>query len=129
MPCARPSKSATERWAPDGRAVTFRNRANAAWNVYRCPFDGGPPTAVTRFTQGRVTDHLWSPDGRKLAVRVDDGDASNLWIVEADGSRPVQATQFASESVFDYAWMADSRRLVVCAGTRTSDAVLIRDFR
>jgi Tol biopolymer transport system component len=85
-----PKQSAGPVWAPDGRAVTFRNLADPAWNVYRQTFDGGAPAAVTRFTTGRLTDFAWSPDGRKIAVVVEDAEAENLWIVEADGSRPVQ---------------------------------------
>ena len=124
-----PKQSAGPAWAPDGRAVTYRNLADPAWNVYRLPLDGAAPAAVTRFTHGRVTGFDWSPDGRKLAVQLEDADTSSLWIVEADGSRPVQATQFTSERVLGTDWMPDSRALALFAGTVTADAVLIRDFR
>ncbi len=123
-----PPQSMGIRWAPDGHGVTYRKRTDPAWNVYRLPFDGGVPLQVTSFTEGRVTEHQWSPDGRKLAVRLDDGQKANLWVVEADGSHPMQLTNFTSGRIFQFDWMTDSR-LTLSAGTSTSDAVLIRDFR
>jgi len=124
-----PERAAGPRWAPDGRAVTYRNLADPAWNVYRLPLDGGPPAPVTRFTEGRITDYRWAPDGSKLAARVEEGTASNLWIARADGAHPIKVTSFTGERVFGLSWMPDSRRVVIGAGTSTSDAVLIRDFR
>ena len=116
-------------WAPDGRSVTFRDRADPEWNVFRQPIAGGAPQAVTHFTRGRVTEHQWSPDGTRLAVSVDDGPGTNMWILSADGTRPVQVTQFATEHIWRFRWMPDSRHVVVDAGTSSSDAVLIHDFR
>jgi Tol biopolymer transport system component len=105
--------SATQlRWAPDSRALTFRDRADPAWNVFREPTDGGKPQAVTHFTDGRVTDYNWSPDGSRLAVRRLVGESSNLWITAADGSRPVQVTRFTSEAIFGLGWAPDSRHIV-----------------
>jgi serine/threonine protein kinase/Tol biopolymer transport system component len=117
------------RWAPDSRALTYRDRADPAWNVFRGPTDGGKPQAVTHFTDGRVTDYSWSPDGSKLAVRRLVGESSNLWVTAADGSRPVQLTQFTSEAIFGFGWAPDSRHVVVGAGTDATDAVLIRGVR
>ena len=48
--------------------MTFRNRADAAWNVFRQDEGGKEPVPVTRFTDGRLTAHAWSPDGTRLAV-------------------------------------------------------------
>jgi Tol biopolymer transport system component len=117
------------RWAPDNRGLTYRDRADPAWNVFREPTDGGKPQGVTHFTDGRVTDYSWSPDGSKLAIRRLVGESSNLWIIAADGSRPVQATQFTSEAIFGFDWAPDSRHVVVGAGTDATDAVLIRGVR
>ena len=124
-----PERSAGPGWAPDGRAVTFGNLADPAWNVYRQGFDGGAPMAVTRFTSGRLTNSKWSPDGKKLAVQMEDVDTSSLWVVEADGSHPVQLMKLTSERILDAQWMPDSRGLAIFAGTVNADAVLIRDFR
>jgi Tol biopolymer transport system component len=124
-----PGPATDPTWSPDGRGLTFRNRADAAWNVFRQDEGGKEPAPVTRFTEGRLTAHAWSPDGAKLAVVRRTGDGSNVWITGPDGSRPVQVTQLTSADVFTVRWMPDSRRLVVSAGKLSRDAVLIRSFR
>ncbi len=124
-----PTPATGPKWAPDGNSVTFRMRDNPSWNVYRMSLAGGTPVAVTHFTEGRITEHAWSPDGRRLALRVDDGQKANLWVTDADGSHPVQVTQFGPGRIFQFAWMSDNRRIALSAGSNTTDAVLIRDFR
>ena len=116
-------------WSPDGRGMTFRTRADAAWNVYRQDEGGKEPVPVTRFTDGRLTAHAWSPDGTRLAVirRTDEG--GNVWVTGPDGSRPTQVTQLSAADVFALRWLPDSRRLVVSAGKLSRDVVLIRSFR
>jgi Tol biopolymer transport system component len=116
-------------WSPDGRGLTFRNRADAAWNVFRQDEGGKAPAPVTRVTEGRLTAHAWSPDGTKLAVVRRMNDGGNVWVTGPDGSRPVQVTQLTSTDVFAVRWMPDSRRIVVSAGKLSRDVVLIRSFR
>lgn len=116
-------------WAPDGQSATFLNRADAGYNVYRQPFAGGAPQAVTRLTDGRLVAHAWSPDGRRLALRVRSGQDENVWVTDADGNNAVRVTEFSSTRIFGMAWMPDSRRIALSAGTHTSDAVLIRGFQ
>ena len=119
--------AAQPRWAPDSKALTFINRAEPSWNVYRLPLSGGSPAQVTHFKDGRIVDFQWSPDGRKLALQVESGESMNLWIVDADGTHPVQASQFTTDRLFGFNWMPDSKRVTLLAGVNTSDAVLIRD--
>jgi Tol biopolymer transport system component len=109
--------------------LTFRNHADAAWNVFRLDEGGKDAVPVTRFTDGRLTAHAWSPDGTKLAVVRRAGDGSNVWVTGFDGSRPVQVTRLTSADVFAVRWMPDNRRLVVSAGKLSRDVVLIRNFR
>ncbi len=115
-------------WSPDGRGLTFTNRADPAWNVFRQD-EGKQPVPVTRFGDGRVTGYSWSPDGTKLALvrRTDAG--NNVWVAGPDGSRPVQVTQFSASDVFGVRWLPDNHRLAVSAGKLSRDAVLIRGFR
>ena len=124
-----PNTAMEPQWAPDGQAMTFRNRADAAWNVYRQDASGKDPVPVTRFTDGRVTGYQWSPDGSRLALirRTDEG--ANVWVTGKDGSRPVQVTQLASSDVFFARWLPDNRRLAISAGKLSRDAVLIKSFR
>ncbi len=79
---------------PDGKSLTFLNRTDPAWNVYRLGAAGSPgsdtgePAQVTRFDKGHLTGHGWSPDGSRLAVsrRTEAGDS--LWVTAPDGSGP-----------------------------------------
>jgi Tol biopolymer transport system component len=127
---ARPPASAVDvRWVPDGRSVSYIDRSDPAWNVFRSSFAGGAPIPVTHITDGRVVRHAWSPDGRRLGVLVRAGERVDLWVTDAEGRKPVRVTQISPETITSFSWMADSRRLVVEASTRPSDVVLIRDFR
>ena len=124
-----PNTAMEPAWAPDGQAMTFRNRADPAWNVYRQDASGKEPVPVTRFTDGRITSYQWSPDGSRLALirRTDEG--ANVWVTGKDGSRPAQVTQLPSSDVFVVRWLPDSRHLAVSAGKLSRDAVLIKNFR
>jgi serine/threonine protein kinase/Tol biopolymer transport system component len=116
-------------WGPHGKSLTFRNRSDPAWNVYRLAEGANEPTRVTRFTEGRLTAHAWSPDGTRLAVVHRTGDGANVWVTAPDGTRPTQVTQMSAADVFAVRWLPDGRRLVVSAGKLSRDAVLIRSFR
>jgi dipeptidyl aminopeptidase/acylaminoacyl peptidase len=109
--------------------MTFRNRTDPAWNVYRQEASGKEPAPVTRFTDGRITSYQWSPDGSRLALirRTDEG--ANVWVTGKDGSRPAQVTQLPSSDVFFVRWLPDGRHLAVSAGKLSRDAVLIKNFR
>ena len=116
-------------WTPNGRGLSFRNRADPAWNVYRQAEGAAAATQVSRFTDGRLTTHAWSPDGKRLAVALRKDEGGNVWVTGPDGSRPVQVTRLAGADVFRIAWLPDGQRLAVSAGTLSRDAVLIRSFR
>ncbi|HEX9188397.1 MAG TPA: hypothetical protein VGB87_15065, partial [Vicinamibacteria bacterium] len=124
-----PGSAMDPAWSPDGKGLTFRDRADPAWNAYRQDEGTAAASPVTRFTDGRLVAHAWSPDGSKLAVvhRTDAG--SNVWVTARDGSRPVQVTQLSAADVFAVRWLPDSRRIAVQAGKLSRDAVLIRSFR
>ncbi len=124
-----PGTASEPAWSPDGRAMTYCNQADPAWNVFRQESDARPPVQLTHFTDGRITSYAWSPDGTKIALNRRIGDGSNVWVIGADGSHPVQVTQLAGADVFRLRWLPDNRRLVVSAGTLSRDMVLIRNFR
>jgi Tol biopolymer transport system component len=117
------------KWGPDGRSVTFIDRADPASNVYRIGMGGESPRPVTKFTEGRVTNFEWSHDGSRLAVVRRIGEAVNAWVVLADGSQPKQITNFTTEAVFQLAWTPDDKYVVLSAGRQSSDAVLVKNFR
>ena len=124
-----PERALRIAWSPDGASLTFINRDDPAWNLYRIGFAGEKPGQVTRFTEGRSTSFNWSFDGGRLAIARRVGESENVWITAADGSNPVQVTRFPADEIFGLRWTADGKQIVVSAGKRSSDAVLIRDFR
>jgi Tol biopolymer transport system component len=124
-----PEQADSLAWGPDGDSMTFIDRADPAWNLYRIRLPGGKPEPVTHFTDGRCTSFEWSPDGSRLAVERRIADTSNAWVTATDGSKPVQATHFPNDEIFGLRWSQDGKSVVVSAGKRSSDAVLIRNFR
>ena len=110
-------------------AVTYIDRSDPGWNIFRMAMDGGTPAPVTHITEGRIVKHAWSPDGRRLGILVRDGEHVDLWVTDAAGQKPIRVTQISPEIISAFHWMADSRKIVVEAATRPSDVVLIKEFR
>jgi Tol biopolymer transport system component len=122
-----PNTSSTV-WGPGrGTAACVLNTDPA--NVVLRDFRSHTTRPLTHFTEGRILGCTFSPDLRRAALVRDIGGVRNLWVTEADGSHPVQATHFTEGGVTTVRWLPDSRRIAVLAGPRTSDAVLIRQFR
>jgi len=103
------------------------NRDDPARNVYFMDTDV-PPKQVTRFTDGRLVNHVWSHDMRRVAVVRLDEAGENVWVTNADGSSPKQLTRFDGQDVFKMMWTDDDRHIAVRAGTQTRDVVLVREF-
>jgi len=116
-------------WAPDGKALTFLDGADAAANVFVQRLDGGKLEPITRFAEGQITGHAWSPDGKRLLLKRHIGQVDNLWIVAADGTNPIRLTDFRTGDIFEMEWMIDGHGVVFMYGSYSSDAVLIRNFR
>ena len=45
------------------------------------------------------------------------------------GGPPQQVTKFASGLIFEFAWSRDHKQLVLAKGNRTSDVILISNFK
>lgn len=124
-----PPRATRAAWGPDSDSFTYVDQSDPAWNVSRISSSGSPVGPVTHFTDGRTTAFDWSPDGSHLAVARRNGDDSGVWITGSDGSKPVQIAHFQGDEIFDLRWTEDGKQVVVSAGKRSSDAVLIRNFR
>ena len=116
-------------WSPDGTALTYIDENDPLRNLVRQRLSGGPPERITRFADGRCTAYEWSPDGNRIALVRRVGDATNVWVALADGTKATQVTRFQGDEIFGVRWAKDGRNVVVNAGRRSSDAVLIRNFR
>ena len=90
---------------------------------------GGAPEPLTHFTDGKCTAFRWSADGSRLAVARKIGDVSGVFVTTADGGKPIQAARFQGNGVFGMDWSKDGKSIVVDAGKRSSDALLVRNFR
>ncbi len=116
-------------WSPDGASLTFIDESDPARNLRRLSLSGAATERVTRFTEGRTTAFEWSPDGSQIAVARRIGDSAGVWVAAADGSKPVQIARFQGDEIFGLDWTKDGKHVVLSAGKRSSDAVLIRNFR
>ena len=124
-----PAQAGNLAWSPDGASFTFVDQGDPAWNLARIRLTGGAQEPLTHFTDGKCTAFKWSPDGKLLAVARKIGDVSGVWVTLADGGKPVQAARFQGNEVFGMDWSKDGKSIVVDAGKRSSDALLIRNFR
>jgi serine/threonine protein kinase/Tol biopolymer transport system component len=99
------------------------------------PFNGGKPSKIVDFEgitapESFAAPFNWTPDGRALAYVDARNSASNIWIQPLDGSPPRKLTQFEnSKQLLNFAWSRDGKQLAMTRGARTSDVVLISNFK
>ncbi len=122
-------QAAAVAWTPDGDAVSYIDRSDPAYNVCFQRIGETTPKKITSFTDGRILQYAWARDGKHLLVVRRIGNDTNVWVTAADGSRPKQITNFTGEQVFNARWLPESDRIAIQAGTSSSDAVVIRNFR
>jgi Tol biopolymer transport system component len=130
--------------SPDGKSVAcvFLDETvhPARWRIAIFPLVGGPPVKtidlpptadISRSTFGTrsVTYVRWLP-GRSALAYVDlKNGVSNVWSQPIDGGPPSQLTNFPSGLIFNFALSPDGKQIACARGTRTSDVILITDFR
>src|SRR4051812_34473591 len=91
-----PSQAA---WSPDSRRVAFVWDVGGVQNLYVVDAQAsGPPSRLTSYNDGPISDVSWTHDGRALLfVR-----AGDLWQVSADASgqpKPLWTTPAAENDV------------------------------
>jgi Tol biopolymer transport system component len=77
----------------------------------------------------RPADIHWSPDGKSLQYFLGRNGARNIWDQPLSGGPAKEITDFPSGLIFDFAWSNDGKELYVAKGERTSDVILISNFR
>jgi hypothetical protein len=55
--------------------------------------------------------------------------ASNIWEQPLTGGPPYQLTKFTSGLIANFAWSRDGKQLLLTKFNRTSDVILISNFR
>ncbi len=111
-------------WAPDGKSITYVDRARG-WTLMRKAVPDGDPVALTSFPDGQVVDHTWSPDGSRLVVHRRIGSRDSLWMLKAGAKEPVLMTEFKTGRVTRHLWAPDAPILYFVYGNSTQDVVVI----
>jgi serine/threonine protein kinase/dipeptidyl aminopeptidase/acylaminoacyl peptidase len=119
------------RFSPDSKwiAYVFSDRSNTMSDKLGVVLaDGSSSPQVFALPVG--ADGLrWSPDEKGVEYLRTQKGASNVWEQPLAGGAPRQVTSFTSGLIFDFAWTRDGKNLLVARGERTSDVVLITNFR
>ena len=71
----------------------------------------------------------WSPDGKGLDFLLTRKGATNVWEQPLAGGEPHPVTDYTSGRIFGFSWSRDGKQLFLAKGIRTSDVVLISNFR
>jgi Tol biopolymer transport system component len=94
------------------------------------PIGGGEPLKVFEPTPNAIAGWdgkiQWTPDGNSVAYLDQRDGVGNIWLQPLDGTSPKQLTDFKDSQIFSFDWLADGR-LITSRGTKTGDAVLIKD--
>jgi Tol biopolymer transport system component len=64
----RPVTAEGWRWAPDSRAIIYRDRKGDISNLVRQPVDGASPTQITDFKSEAIRYFSYSLDGKQLVM-------------------------------------------------------------
>ena len=71
----------------------------------------------------------WAPDQKGLQYLLTRQGATNVWEQPLADGAPRQVTDFTSGHIFGFAWTRDGKQLLLARGERSSDVVLISNFR
>jgi Tol biopolymer transport system component len=117
--------------SPDGKWLAYvykEESPSAPVKMAVVSSEGGTPIHLLPFPN-LARDVHWSPDGKSLQYHLARNGASNIWDQPLSGAPAKQITDFPSGLIFDFAWSNDGKELYVAKGERTSDVVLISNFR
>jgi len=117
--------------SPDGKWLAYvykEESPSAPVKMAVVSSEGGTPIHLLPFPN-LARDVHWSPDGKSLQYHLARNGASNIWDQPLSGAPARQITDFPSGLIFDFAWSNDGKELYVAKGERTSDVVLISNFR
>src|SRR5579864_634179 len=125
--------------SPDGKLIAYLTWSNPGINpsspsgskplvLKVIPLDGGAP--VHQFDWPALAGHpRWDTKGDALQYVLTKNGVSNLWEQKLTGGSPKQTTNFQSGLIFDFGWSHDGKQLALTRGSKSSDVILISNFR
>jgi serine/threonine protein kinase len=119
------------RVSPDGRLVAFAYQEGSPVPVSKfgtVPSGGGTLHFVSQVPLG-AHYMSWAPDGKGIRFGLTRNGAGNIWEQPLTGGAPQQLTKFPSGLIFDFASSRDGKQLLLLRGNRSSDVILISNFR
>jgi Tol biopolymer transport system component len=117
--------------SPDGKWIAYlaRGASMTSANIRTViPAGGGAPAYTFPIIAGTGVGH-WAPDGRAIDYGLTRGGVTNLWRQPLAGGPPKEITNFTSGLLFSFSWSLDGKHLAMARGSRTSDIILISNFR
>ena len=107
-----PGNAGFPSFAPDGKHIVFRNRAENAQGLHIVNIEDG---RVRVLTSGRDDLPMWSPDGNLIAFTRAVGDGFDLFTIRPDGTDLKQLTDAPGHDAH-CTWSPDGRYLVFSSG-------------
>jgi eukaryotic-like serine/threonine-protein kinase len=92
------------------------------------PTSGGSPDRVFDVPYGMQSPQF-TPDGKAIAFLITRDRATNIWKQPLDSKDLVQITKFPTGEMFGFAWSRDGKQLAFARGVRTTDVVMMSNFR
>jgi Tol biopolymer transport system component/predicted Ser/Thr protein kinase len=117
--------------SPDGNSIAYTFEEGSPVpevKIAVIPAAGGSPVHVFQVRAGSGSLR-WSPDGKGFQFVLTRNGAGNIWEQSLTGGDPHQITHFTSGLIFDFSWSRDGKQLLLSRGDRTSDVVMISNFR
>jgi len=123
--------------SPDGKQIVYvvapvenpaPSSASRPSQLKVIPFEGGPPAFQFDFSTAASTPR-WAPAGDAVEYALTRSGVSNIWRQKLGGGPPKQITNFESGLIFDFDWSRDGRHLALTRGSKSSDVILISNFR
>ena len=115
-------------WAPDGKSLTYVDRAQGAV-LMRKPLPDGTPEPVVSFAEGQLADHEWSHDGARMVLHRRVGVQDSLWMLEPGQREPTLVAQFKTGRAALHFWAPDEPILYFTYGQSSQDVVMIGGVR
>jgi Tol biopolymer transport system component/DNA-binding winged helix-turn-helix (wHTH) protein len=127
------------RISPDGKRIMYlaspkspenssSPSASTPFQLKAIPSDGGADLYNFDWPASANAPR-WAPAGDSVEYALTKSGVSNIWQQRLEGGPPKQITHFQSGLIFDFDWWRTGRQLALIRGSKSSDVVLISNFR